>query len=73
MFSGDRIQGPARNDLADELAAFANGRDGALLLGVADEIREIARPLDVQVADACHFVAKNQKVAARCRAACRAR
>ena len=29
------------------------------------DARDIFGPLDVQVADACHFVAKNQKVAAR--------
>ena len=29
------------------------------------DAKDIVGPLDVQVADACHFVAKNQKVAAR--------
>ena len=29
------------------------------------DARDIVGPLDIQVADACHFVAKNQKVAAR--------
>ena len=38
-FRGDRIAGPARNDLADELAAIANTRDGALVLGVDDKTR----------------------------------
>jgi len=40
-FSGDRVSAPSRNDLADELAAFANGRGGVLVLGVDDRTREI--------------------------------
>lgn len=40
-FSGDRVRVPARNDLADDLAAFANAKGGVCLLGVADEPREI--------------------------------
>lgn len=40
-FSGERIKGPERSDLADELAAFANGRGGTLLLGIADKTREV--------------------------------
>jgi len=46
-FSGERILGPGRNDLADELAAFANGRGGVLVLGVDGETREVEGiPLD---------------------------
>lgn len=46
-FRGDRVQRPAGNDLADELAAFANTKDGVLLLGVDDHTREIEGiPLD---------------------------
>ena len=41
VFSGEKIKGPERNGLADELAAFANGRGGTLLLGVEDRTREI--------------------------------
>ena len=41
VFSGGKIKGPERNELADELAAFANGRGGTLLLGVEDRTREI--------------------------------
>ena len=34
-------RGPGRDQLADELAAFANGRGGTLVLGADDESREI--------------------------------
>lgn len=40
-FTGERVSTPARNDLADELAAFANSRGGVLVLGVEDKTREI--------------------------------
>ena len=33
-FSGGKIAEPGRNELADELAAFANARGGVLVLGV---------------------------------------
>ncbi len=36
-FQGDRVSGPRREDLADELAAFANARGGRLVLGVSDD------------------------------------
>lgn len=39
-FEGKRLAGPRREDLADELAAFANASGGALLLGVTDD-REV--------------------------------
>ena len=35
-FRGDRVAGPRRDDLADELAAFANAQGGRLVLGVSD-------------------------------------
>ena len=35
-FSGDRPTSPRREDLADEMAAFANANGGALLCGVSD-------------------------------------
>ena len=38
-FRGDRVIGPRRDDLADGLAALANGRGGRLVLGVTDERR----------------------------------
>ena len=40
-FAGDKVRGPARDDLADELAAFANTREGVLLLGVDDKTRQV--------------------------------
>ena len=39
--AGGRITGPSRNDVADELAAFANGRGGVLVLGVDDRTRDV--------------------------------
>jgi predicted HTH transcriptional regulator len=39
--SGNKIRGPAQDDLADELAAFANSRGGVLLLGIEDATRDI--------------------------------
>lgn len=38
---GERVGEPARNDLADEIAAIANTADGVLVLGVDDKSREI--------------------------------
>ena len=40
-FAGGKIKGPRRDELADELAAFANGHGGVCMLGVADEPGEI--------------------------------
>ncbi len=40
-FKGDRVADPKRDDLADEIAAIANTRDGVLILGVDDKTREI--------------------------------
>ena len=40
-FSGGEIAEPGRNELADELAAFANARGGMLVLGVAGETRQV--------------------------------
>jgi len=40
-FRGDKIAGPARDELADELAAFANSNDGLILLGVDDKTKEV--------------------------------
>ena len=43
-----RVSTPGRADLADELAAFANGRGGSLILGVDDKTRSIRGiPLNV--------------------------
>ena len=38
-FNGNRPTSPRRDDLADELAAFANANGGTLLCGVADDGR----------------------------------
>ncbi len=40
-FSGDRITGPHRNSMADELAAMANTHTGIVLLGVDDQSKAI--------------------------------
>ncbi len=44
-FSGNRPRSPSRDDLADEIAAFANGNGGMLLCGVTDagEIQGLSR------------------------------
>ena len=39
--AGKRVNAPHRHSLADELAAFANAKGGVLVLGVADETRDI--------------------------------
>ena len=40
-FSENKIAGPKRNELADELAAFANSAGGVLVLGASDATREV--------------------------------
>lgn len=46
-FAGGKVKGPNQDLLADELAAFANGTGGVLLLGVEDSNRTvIGIPLD---------------------------
>jgi predicted HTH transcriptional regulator len=40
-FAGEKVRGPSQDDLADELAAFANSAGGVLLLGVEDKSREV--------------------------------
>ena len=40
-FSGRRISGPRRDDLADEFAAFANSRGGVFVFGVDDDTHEV--------------------------------
>ncbi len=41
VFAGGKIKGPRRDEVADELAAFANARGGVLVLGVDDRTREV--------------------------------
>ena len=40
-FAGRKIRGPRRDDLASELASFANSHGGVLVLGIHDKPREI--------------------------------
>lgn len=40
-FRGDRVTEPRREDLADEIAAFANTSDGVIVFGVDDVAKEI--------------------------------
>lgn len=39
-FSGSKIIGPRRDELSDELAAFANAKGGVCILGVDDRTRK---------------------------------
>ena len=48
---GNRVVGPERRDLADKLAALANGAGGILILGVDDATREI-RGIPLEALDA---------------------
>ena len=41
VFAGEKVKGPGRDELADELAAFANARGGILVLGVHAKTREV--------------------------------
>ena len=38
---GQKVVGPAREDLADELAALANTSDGIVVLGVDDRTKDV--------------------------------
>lgn len=40
-FKGDRVVGPSRDKLSNEIAAMANSNDGMIVLGVEDESHEI--------------------------------
>jgi len=54
VFAGNRPKSPARDDLADELGAFANAEGGVLLCGVTDR-REL-QGLSVEQMDALEKV-----------------
>lgn len=41
VFSGEKVRGPSRSRLADDLAALVNGRGGELVLGVDAKSRQI--------------------------------
>lgn len=46
-FSGQKVVGPHRDSMADELAAMANTASGVVVLGVEDKTREVQGiPLD---------------------------
>lgn len=55
VFSGSRIKGPRRDELADEMAALANARGGVVVLGV-DDRREIIGISEERLDDVERFV-----------------
>ena len=55
--SRGRITGPRRDQLADELAAFANASGGTLVLGVEDRTRRVTGISLPQLDAAERFVA----------------
>ena len=57
QFRGGRVSGPRRDDLADELAAFANAAGGRLVLGVSDD-REPQSLDPVQLDTLANFVSE---------------
>lgn len=40
-FAGEKVKGPKRDEVADEIAAFANARGGVVVFGVDDATREV--------------------------------
>ena len=57
VFAGNRIEEPGRNELADDLAAFANARGGVLVLGVSRGTRRVTGiPIDALDAVMQHVV-----------------
>lgn len=60
-FRGARIVGPNRQELSDDLAAFANSTGGQLILGVSDDLRRVpgipperSRPVEELVRSVCN-------------------
>ena len=47
-FAGDRLKGPKRNDVADEMAAYTNGGGGVIVFGAADEAEVLTRATIVE-------------------------
>ena len=45
-FAGDRLKGPKRNDVADEMAAYTNGGGGVIVFGATDDggVQGMTRP-----------------------------
>jgi len=41
VIKGQKVESPQRDSIADELAAFANGSGGILVLGINDKTREV--------------------------------
>jgi len=65
FFSGNRVVGPRRDEFAAEMAAFANGGGGTIVLGVDDKTREILgvpleqlEVLEAWVRELCNDAAK---------------
>lgn len=56
IFSGSTIEGPRRDELAEELAAFANAKGGVLVLGVDGKTKEIFGIPDGRFDDLSSFV-----------------
>jgi predicted HTH transcriptional regulator len=56
-FAGGKLRGPARDVVADELAAFSNGAGGVLLLGVEDKGRNVVG-IPVEQLDAVESVVR---------------
>ena len=57
VFAGKRIEEPGRDDLADEMAAFANAKGGVLVLGASPGTRGVVGiPLDALDAVMQHVV-----------------
>ena len=56
VFAGGKIKGPRRDDLGDDLAAFANAYGGTLVLGVEDRTGEILGIPTERVGEVVGFV-----------------
>ena len=57
--AGDKVKDPGRNDLSDEIAAFANNQGGVIVFGVSDNkdilgIGDDPKPLINFISEICH-------------------